>query len=96
MGPNRERLGERDTHPPSSRHILRRLGHHLRSEAETVKDGTSLGLEGGRVELLELLVLELKSEIVDDVGNGHFLNLCLDTSGLVAGRLDDVVESGHV
>ena len=96
MRSDSQRLGEGDTHPPSSRHVLRRLGHHLRSESESVENGTGLHLERGGVELLELLVLELESEVVDDVRNGHLLDLLLDTGGLVSGRLYDVVEGGDV
>lgn len=96
MGADSESLGEGDTHPPSSRHVLGRLGHHLGSETETVQNGTGLGLEGRGVELLELLVLELESEVVHDVGNRHLLDLLLNAGGLVAGGLHDVVESGDV
>lgn len=96
MGADSEGLGEGDTHPPSSRHVLGGLGHHLGSETESVKDGTGLGLESRGVELLELLVLELEAKIVDDIGNRHLLDLLLDTGGLVAGGLDNVVEGGNV
>ena len=85
MRANGKGLGEGDTHPPSSGHVIGGLGHHLRSETETVKNGTGLGLERGGVELLELLVLELKSEIVDNVGDRHLLDLGLDAGSLVAG-----------
>ena len=96
MGADRERLSKGDTHPPSSGHVLGRLGHHLGTETETVENRSSLGLERGRVEVLELLVLHLESNLVHNVRNRHLLDKSLDTGSLVTGRLDNVVECRHV
>lgn len=49
MGLDEQSTRERDTHPPTTRHVLRRLRHHLLREAETVEDRTGLRLRGGSV-----------------------------------------------
>ena len=96
MRSNRQRLGQRNSHSPSSRHVLRRLAHHLRSESETVQNGSRLSFERRGVEFLEFFVLQFESQIVDDVGHGHVLNLLLDSGRLVSGGLHNVVEGGNV
>ena len=53
---DKERAGEGDTHPPTSRHVLGGLLHHLLRETETVEDRAGLGLECARVHLLEWIV----------------------------------------
>lgn len=87
-----ESSSESDSHPPSSRHILRGLGEHRSGESETVKNGSSLGLEHGRVELLNLLVDGIESELVDVVGNGELLSELLESLDLLLGGSDTEVE----
>jgi hypothetical protein len=83
---------ERDSHPPSSGHVLRGLGEHRGGESETVEDGSGLGLEHGRVELLNLLVDGVEGELVNVVGNRELLSELLETLDLLLGRSDTEVE----
>jgi len=87
-----EGSSESDSHPPSSGHILRGLGEHGSGESETVKNGSGLGLEHGRVELLNLLVDGIESELVDVVGNGELLSELLESLDLLLGGSDTEVE----
>jgi hypothetical protein len=84
---------KRHAHAPATGQVLGRLVHHRLGEAETVQNGTGLGLERRRVELLELLVLELEAHLVDLVGDGHDLDLLFETRHLLLGRLDAVLEA---
>jgi hypothetical protein len=85
-----------DSHSPTTRHILGRLGHHLLSETETHQDRTSLGLESSGVHLLELLVDGLESEIVNIVSGRHVLSESLESGDLLLGGSDNVVEGVDV
>lgn len=96
VGLDEERAGEGDAHTPTSRHVLGRLGHHLLGEAETVQDRAGLGLEHGRVHLLDLLVDGLERELVDVVGDREILGKLLEALNLGLGRGDDVVEGVDV
>jgi hypothetical protein len=96
MGLDEQGSGERYSHSPSSRHVLGSLLHHNSRETETREDGTSLGLEHGRVHFLELLVDCLEGELVDIIGNRHLLGELLETRHLGLGRSDNVVESVNV
>lgn len=87
--------GQGDSHSPSTRHVLRRLLHHLLVEAETGQDSTGLCLERAGVEILQLLVLELEADLVDIVGDGHLLDLLLDTCDLLSCTVDDEVDGSH-
>jgi hypothetical protein len=80
-----QRTGESDTHPPSTGHVLCRLGHHLLGETETRENGTCLGLKGSGVHLFELLVNGLERQLVDIIGDGKLLNEPLETSYLLLG-----------
>lgn len=91
-----ERPREGDAHAPTTGHVLGRLGHHRLPETETVEDGRRLGLEGRRVELFELLVLQLEADLVDVVGDRHLLDLAFEQGDLVAGGLDDVLDGSDV
>lgn len=91
-----KRPGERDAHPPATRHVLRRLGHHRRREAETVEDRTGLCLEHGGVHLLNLLINGLERELVDVVGNREILGELLKPLNLSLGRSNNVVKSVNV
>ena len=93
---NKEGPRERDTHPPATRHVLGRLGHHCRREAETVEDRTGLGLEHRGVHLLNLLVDGLERELVDVVGDREVLSELLEPLNLGLGRGDNVVEGVDV
>ncbi len=86
-------LGEGDTHSPTTGHVLGRLLHHLGGETKTVQDHTGLGVESAGVELLELFVLHLEGDLVDDIGNGHLLDLLLKLGDLGLGGSNDVVDS---
>jgi hypothetical protein len=92
VGLDEEGPRERDTHSPATRHVLRRLGHHRRGEAETVEDRAGLGLEHRRVHLLNLLVDGLERELVDVVGDREVLGELLEPLDLGLGRGDNVVE----
>jgi hypothetical protein len=96
MGLDEERPSKSDSHPPTSGHVLGRLGHHGGGKTETVEDGSGLGLESGRVELLDLLVDGLEGELVDVVGNGKLLSNLLESVDLLLGGSDTVVESVDV
>ena len=69
VGLDEERAGEGDTHPPTSRHVLGELLHHLLRETETVEDRAGLSLERAGVHLLELLVELVELDFIDIVGD---------------------------
>lgn len=92
VGLDEERTGKCDTHTPTTRHVLGRLLHHGLGETETRENGTSLGLKGRWVHLLELLVNLLKSDLINLVGNSKVLSHLLETRNLLLGRADNVLE----
>lgn len=52
------------THPPTTTHILCRFSHHLLREAETVQDAPRFRIKRCWVELLELLVGQVKCSFI--------------------------------
>lgn len=91
-----ERPSKGDTHPPTSGHVLGRLGHHGLGETKTVENGSGLGLEHGRVELLNLLVDGVEGELVDVVGDRELLGELLEAVDLLLGGSDTVLEGGDI
>ena len=83
---------ERDTHPPTTGHVLRGAVHHLLRETETVENGAGLRLEGAGIELLELLVQLVEQHLVDVVCDGELLDALLELGDLFLCGGDDVVD----
>jgi len=90
---NEQGSGKSDTHTPTTRHVLGGLGHHCLGEPETAENRTGLGLEHGGVHFLEFFVNSLQGELIDVIGDGHFLGEFLETSDLLLGGGDNVVKS---
>lgn len=74
---------KRDTHTPSSRHVLCRLLHHGRIESETVQDAARLRLEGAGVHLLQLFISGIERKIVDVVSDRKFLDVFFEARNLL-------------
>lgn len=91
-----ECAGEGDTHTPPTTHIFRRTLHHLLAEPKTVKNTTSLGFEGIRVQFLQLLICGVKRELIYIVCHGEILNPFLKLGDLFSGRSNDVIDSVDV
>ena len=88
--------GKRDTHSPTTRHVLGGLSHHDLGETKTGKNGSGFSLEHGRVHLLEFFVDSFQGELIDIVGNRHLLGELLETSHLLLCGGDNVVESVNI
>lgn len=82
---------QRDTHPPTTTHILRGLLHHGLGETKTMEDTPRLRLESRGVHFLELLVQAIDdSFIYVGIGGEIFYPLLEFRDLLLGGRNDEV------
>ena len=90
-----KRTGEGYAHAPPTTHIFRGFLHHGLGESQSVEDASCLGLEGAWVELFELLVSGLESELIDVICNGELFDPGFEFGYLGFGRGDDEIEGVH-
>lgn len=93
---DKQRTSQRNTHTPTTAHVLGGPLHHRLGKPKTVQDAARLGLERAGVHLLELFVRRIERHLVDVVCDGELFDALLELSDFGFGGRDDVVDGVDV
>mmetsp|Transcript_1263 Transcript_1263/g.2727 ORF Transcript_1263/g.2727 Transcript_1263/m.2727 type:complete len:232 (-) Transcript_1263:414-1109(-) len=91
-----QRPGQRNTHPPPPRQILRLLGHEVAAEAETHEDLGRAHLEGVGVHAVDPVVNVLHDVCLGARSLHHVLREGLQCFHLLSDNVDNRLERGAV